>query len=319
MNSIGDLFRVSTWGESHGPALGAVIDGCPPGILLNETLLQADLDRRKPGPWKTGSSARTEPDQVEILSGVFEGKTLGTPISLMVRNQDARSEDYEKLKDLHRKGHADFTYEAKFGHRDWRGGGRASGRETVARVLGGTVAKQILKGVDISAYIQQVGRIIAPLLNKNITQDMQAAIEKAQAEGNSLGGIIEIHVTGLPAGLGSPVFGKLEAELGKALLSVGTVKGFEIGNGFERAALSGIEAAELPTDGVAGGISDGTPLILRVALKAPSSPALKIGGRHDACILPRVTVILENMVAIVLADQWLKQKAISSHVPTLPN
>ncbi|MEK7146299.1 MAG: chorismate synthase, partial [Patescibacteria group bacterium] len=165
MNSIGDLFRVSTWGESHGPALGAVIDGCPPGLFLNEALFQTDLDRRKPGLWKTGSSARTEPDQVEILSGVFEGKTLGTPISLMVRNQDARSEDYEKLKDLHRKGHADFTYEAKFGHRDWRGGGRASGRETVARVLGGTVAKQILKGVDISAYIQQVGRIIAPLLN----------------------------------------------------------------------------------------------------------------------------------------------------------
>ncbi|MBI4127074.1 chorismate synthase [Candidatus Peregrinibacteria bacterium] len=289
MNTLGHLFRVTTWGESHGKALGLVVDGCPPNLPLSEEYVQKELDKRKPSA--KGSTARREPDQVEILSGVFEGKTLGTPICMLVRNIDQKPEDYAALKNTFRKGHADLTYQTKFGIRDHRGGGRASGRETVARVMAGAVARLILPKIKIESHFDQ--KIIKKA-------------EKAAEENDSIGGIVEIIVKNSPAGLGSPVFGKLQAELAKALLSVGAVKGFEFGEGFAAAALKGSEHNEKPTGGMAGGISDGSDIILRVAIKPPSS--VKIGGRHDACLIPRINIVLESMVAIVLADQFLMQK-----------
>lgn len=288
MNTLGHLFRVTTWGESHGKALGLVIDGCPSNLSLNEAIVQKELNRRK--PTAPGSSPRHEEDKVEILSGVFEGKTLGTPISMLVWNKNQKPEDYDWLKNTYRKGHADFTYEAKFGIRDHRGGGRASGRETVARVMAGAVAKLLIPKIKITSSFD-------PKILKKAA--------KAALENDSIGGIVEIRVKNLPAGLGSPVFGKLEAELGKALLSVGAVKGFEFGEGFNAAKLKGSEHNKKSGGGIAGGISDGSDIVMRVAVKPPSS--VKIGGRHDACLIPRINVVLESMVAIVLADQFLMQ------------
>lgn len=311
MNSFGHLFRVTTWGESHGPALGVIIDGCPPNIEISLDDFEKDLARRRPGPWKTGSTSRIEPDEVEILSGIFEGKTLGTPISLMIRNKKAKPEDYEALKNTHRKGHADHTYEAKYGHRDYRGGGRASGRETAARVLAGTIAKKILP-LKYCAGFLRLGNVVLPQASTELTPEMIQEIESAQNEGDSVGGIMEVSVTGLPQGLGWPVFGKLEAELAKALMSIGTIKGFEFGEGFRAAAQRGSQHNQKPSGGIAGGISDGTPLTFRVALKPPSSIAQSVKGRHDACILPRLGVILESMVACVLADHFLMQKTNES-------
>ncbi|MBU0981317.1 chorismate synthase [Patescibacteria group bacterium] len=305
MNTIGTLFRVTTWGESHGKALGVLIDGCPPGLEISEEKIQKDLDRRKPG--QSGTTARHEEDKVEILSGVFEGRSLGTPISMLVRNHDAKPEDYKNVGT--RPGHADFTYEAKFGIRDPRGGGRSSGRETVARVMAGAVAREFLKYLSVKSYIRQIGTVKNENLEESPTPKMLEEIEKAQNEGDSLGGIVEIHVTGLEAGIGSPVFGKLEAQMAKALMSVGAVKGFEFGEGFNAANLRGSEHNSRPSGGSLGGISDGTELILRVAVKPPSSIAKEVSGRHDVCIVPRIPVILESMVLIVLADLLLMQRA----------
>lgn len=301
MNTIGHLFRVTTWGESHGKALGAIVDGCPPGLLLNEQCFENDLKRRK-------STKRIEDDKVEILSGVFNGITLGTPISLMVLNKNQKSEDYEKLKNIYRAGHADFSYEAKYGIRDYRGGGRSSGRETIARVLGGVVAKLIIPKIEFETYIKSIGTIENNRLNKNLSQKMLKFIKTLEQENDSCGGIIEMHIKNVPAGLGSPVFGKLEAELAKALMSIGAVKGFEFGLGFNATKLIGSENNLQMSGGISGGISDGSTIVLKIAVKPPSS--VKIGGRHDTCLIPRINVVLESMAAIILADQTLIQKTI---------
>lgn len=289
MNTIGHLFRVTTWGESHGKAIGVIIDGCPPGIIIDENKIQEDLDRRKPGAG-IGVSKRNEADKLEILSGVFEGKTLGTPISMLVWNTDQKPEDYEKFRTMHREGHADLTYEIKYGIRDHRGGGRASGRETVARVMAGSIAKLILPKVKIESFINSVGASKSKIPSKELTGEMVEAIKAAEKTQETLGGSIEIHIKNLPGGLGSPVFGKLQAELAKAILSVGAVRSFEY------------------EDGINGGISNGKEIKIKISIKAPSSK--KIGGRHDVCLIPRICVVLESMIAIILADQYLMQRAI---------
>lgn len=311
MNTIGTLLRVTSWGESHGSALGVVIDGCPPLLSLTNDVVQNELNKRRPDP-EFGGTKRDEYDEVEILSGVFEGKTLGTPIAMLVRNKDVKSEDYENFKNIHRPGHADATYEAKYGIRDWRGGGRASGRETVARVMAGAVARQIIPDIKIESGILQIGTASAGHKVSKPTNEMLKEIDQAISDGDSLGGIIEIKVKNMVAGLGSPVFGKLEAELGKAVLSVGAVKGVEFGAGFRASEMLGSEHNKAETGGILGGISDGTDLVLRVAIKPPSSTAKTVKGRHDVCIVPRLPVVLESMVAIVLADQYLIQKAIKN-------
>lgn len=341
-NTFGILFQVTTWGESHGPALGAVIDGCPAGLELSEKDIQRDLDRRRPGQSEI-TCPRKETDKVEILSGLFKGKTTGMPLALLIRNKDARPEDYQNLKDLFRPGHADFTYQLKYGIRDYRGGGRASGRETVARVAAGAIAKKILaRGkTRIIAYTKQVHKIPAEEIDfKNLDRisreieknplrcpDQEAAEKMlkfvlAQKEkGDSVGGVIEILVRNPPSALGEPVFDKLEADLAKALMSIGAVKGIELGPGFKVAELLGSENNRLKT-GTLGGISTGEDLIIRIAVKPPSSigkpqkmrtkqgkeVTLEIKGRHDVCLLPRIIPVAESMVALVLADHYLRQK-----------
>jgi len=347
-NTIGTLFRVTTWGESHGTAIGTVVDGCPPHIDLAEADIQKELDRRRPGGGK-GQSPRREADRVEILSGIFEGKTTGTPVSLIIRNKDAASGDYDKLRDLFRPGHADITYQRKYGIRDHRGGGRASGRETAARVAAGAVARKILnrEGIDILACTRELGGISAhgtppddiecfPLLcpDREAARRMETRIEEARAAGDSLGGIVEILVRGCPAGLGEPVFDKIDADLAKALMGIGTVKGIEIGAGFEAARMSGslcndpITPEGFSTNnagGILGGITSGDEIVIRVACKPIASietnqqtidvqgnPAtIKVKGRHDVCVIPRIIPVCEAMVAITLADHLLRQKGIS--------
>ena len=277
-NSFGTLFRITTFGESHGPALGVIIDGCPAGLKVTSEDIQKDLDRRKP-------SHRQEVDQVEILSGIFEDKTLGTPIALIIKNKDAKSEDYEHLKDVHRPGHADETYDKKYGHRDHRGGGRASARETAARVAAGAVAKLLIPDVKIEA------KTLNPV---------------APEKNDSVGGVIQITANGVPAGLGEPVFNKLSADLAKALMSIPAAKGFEFGEGFAAAELKGSEMKH--TGGIAGGISNGEEIILRLALKPPSSIPNRTGGRHDQSIAHRAIPIAEAMTALVLADHFLLNK-----------
>lgn len=328
MNTIGTLFRVTTFGESHGTALGCVIDGCPPKIPLTEQDIQRELDKRKPGQSKFTTN-RKEPDKVNILSGVFQGKTLGTPIAMIVENQDARSGDYENLKNIFRTGHADSTWEAKYGFRDFRGGGRASGRETVARVMAGAVAKKILKRekIKIHAYALEIAGIRAGKTDFGFIENnalrtcdpgkvklMERAIEKAKSEGDSVGGIVEIIAKNVRAGLGEPVFGKLSADLAAALCSIPSVKGIEFGSGFEAARKKGSEQndpAKNNEGGILGGISSGKDIIMRIAVKPPSS-ILKFGikGRHDPCIVPRIIPVAESMAAIVLADHLLRQRAI---------
>ncbi len=320
-NSFGTLFKITTWGESHGSAIGVVIDGCPAGLILDTNDIQKELDRRKPGQNKL-TTARKEADKAEILSGVFKNKTTGTPISLLIRNADTRSKDYEKLKDLYRPGHADFTYEAKYGFRDHRGGGRASGRETAARVAAGAIAKKIIHSVKFKT------RLISPDLK---------TIEKVKKEGDSVGGLIECIIKNIPAGLGSPVFGKLDACLAQAMLSIPGVKGFEIGSGFKSADMKGSEhndellakKGKVVTKtnhagGVLGGISNGMDIVFRVAFKPASSIAqkqqtvdrkgrkkmLEIKGRHDPCIALRALPVVESMAALVLADEFLIQKTV---------
>ena len=347
-NSIGVIFKVTTWGESHGPAVGAVVEGCPPLIPLNEQDIQKDLKRRKPGGISTASS-RKEEDQVEILSGIFEGRTTGTPISLLIRNKDADSSAYEALKDVFRPGHGDISYFKKYGIRDHRGGGRASGRETAARVAAGAIAKKVLakEGIKILAYTLELGGIKAEHIsleaisqNNLFCPDLQAALKmeeklhEAAASGDSLGGIVEIVVKGCPPGLGEPVFDKMDADLAKALMGIGSIKGVEIGTGFEAARMTGSKCNDpiTPTGflsnhagGILAGITNGDDLVIRAACKPVPSirkeqqtidllgnpVTISIKGRHDTAVIPRIIPVCEAMVAIVLADHLLRQKAIS--------
>lgn len=353
-NSFGRLFTISSFGESHGPAIGVVIDGCPPNIPFDFDLLRQDLMRRKPGQSQL-STSRTEEEEFEVLSGLFDGHTTGAPIAIIIRNRDQRPQDYEALKELYRPSHADYTYQQKYGIRDYRGGGRQSARETAARVMAGAVAKMILKreGLTVSAFVSQVQDICIEKrleeLDLSLTETnalrcpdaatalrMQQCIESVQAEGDSVGGVISCVCKGIPAGLGQPVFDKLHAELGKAILSINACKGFEIGSGFSGTLLKGSQhndAFEIKDNvvhtqtnnsgGIQGGISNGMDIYFRAAFKPVSTiktrqqtlntnnePILfEASGRHDPCVLPRAVPIVEAMAALVLVDFWLIQRA----------
>ncbi|GMV15813.1 MAG: chorismate synthase [Myxococcales bacterium] len=356
-NSFGECFRVTTAGESHGPANVVIVDGCPPGLPLDEEDLRVELVRRRPGQSRIVSQ-RLESDEPEILSGVFEGKTTGTPIAVLVRNQDQKSQDYEAIRDKYRPGHADFSYDAKYGRRDHRGGGRASARETVARVAAGAIAKKLVAhafGGRVLGYVVRVGDVVAEIADPAaVTPEeveatavrcpdpaaaarMIALIEAVRKDQDSIGGVAELVATGVPAGLGEPVFDKLKADLAKALFSIPAVVGVEYGSGFAAAALRGSqhndafisEGGRIVTSGnhhggMLGGISTGMPILLRAALKPTSSlpreqptvtrtgeaTTISTGGRHDPCLLPRFVPVAEAMVAIVLADHWLRQRAV---------
>ncbi|MES0445113.1 MAG: chorismate synthase [Desulfobacterales bacterium] len=346
-NTFGTLLRITTWGESHGKGVGVVIDGCPPRIPLDESIIQSMLNRRRPGK-SSASTTRREPDQAVIMSGVFDGLTTGTPIMIMVYNKDADSKAYEPYADLFRPGHGDITYMAKYGLRDWRGGGRASARETVARVAAGAVAKAILhrENIEIFAYTIELGGVSAKerdleVMDKNMfyCPDMKAAkkmeerVLQIKKEGDSIGGIVEILARGVPPGLGDPVFDKLDADLAKALMSIGAVKGVEIGSGFKAAAKLGSENNDPITPqgfssnnagGILAGISNGDDIVIRVAVKpipsilieqktidrSGNSATISTKGRHDVSAIPRINVVCEAMVSLVLADNQLRQQAI---------
>lgn len=346
-NTFGTLLRITTWGESHGKGVGVVIDGCPPMIPLDESIIQSMLNRRRPGK-SSASTTRREPDQAVIMSGVFDGLTTGTPIMIMVYNKDADSKAYEPYADLFRPGHGDITYMAKYGLRDWRGGGRASARETVARVAAGAVAKAILhrENIEIFAYTIELGGVSAKerdleVMDKNMfyCPDMKAAkkieerVLQIKKEGDSIGGIVEILARGVPPGLGDPVFDKLDADLAKALMSIGAVKGVEIGSGFKAAAKLGSENNDPITPqgfssnnagGILAGISNGDDIVIRVAVKpipsilieqktidrSGNSATISTKGRHDVSAIPRINVVCEAMVSLVLADNQLRQQAI---------
>ncbi len=348
-NTFGKVFRVTTWGESHGPALGAVIDGCPPGLELDAADIQKDLDKRRPGKGG-GESPRKELDQVEILSGIFEGLTTGTPISLIIYNKDAQSKAYDHLQNIFRPGHGDITYLKKYGIRDHRGGGRASARETVARVAAGAVARRVLAENDVSvtAYTVAMGDIATTKRNmKDISKNrlycpdaeaadrMEKLIDEVRKKGDSLGGVVEIKATGCPVGLGEPVFDKLDGALAGALMSIGAVKGVEIGAGFRAAELLGSENNDAITPkgfrtnnagGILAGISNGDAIIARVAVKPIPSISqeqdtlnldnepvkIRIGGRHDISAIPRIVPVCEAMVCLTLADHLLRQKAVEN-------
>jgi len=345
-NSIGSVFKVTTWGESHGPALGVVVDGCPPRIEFSESDIQRELDRRKPG--SPGATARREPDRVEILSGIFEGKTTGLPISLLIRNADVDPSAYEPMRTILRPGHGDYAYFKKYGIRDHRGGGRASARETAARVAAGAIARRIigLAGIEVQAYTKELAGIRAERdsleeVNRNLlrcpdpaaAERMEEAIEQARKQGDTVGGIVEIIAQGCPAGLGEPVFDKMDADLAKGLMSIGSVKGVEIGAGFEASRMRGSECNDpIRPDGflsnhaggVLAGITTGQKIVIRVACKPVPSifmeqetvdvtgmPAkIAIRGRHDVCVIPRILPVCEAMVCIVLADHLLRQKTL---------
>lgn len=346
-NSFGHLFRITTFGESHGEALGVVIDGCPAGLTLDLEQIRAELDRRRPGQ-STLVSPRREGDEFKILSGLFEGKTTGMPIAAVIYNEDVKSKDYSAIKDLFRPGHADFTYFAKYGHRDYRGGGRSSARETVGRVIGGAVAKQLLQtaGIQIRGAVIQVGKVRAERYDwsqveaneiRSVDPDRVAAmreeIESARKDRDSVGGVVEVQVLGAPPGLGEPVFGKLDAAVAYALMSIPAVKGIEIGAGFAAAELRGSQMNdEFFTDGfhkndhggILGGISSGAPIIARIVVKATSSipkeqqtidtsfnpQPISTKGRHDPCVALRAVPIAEAMIALVIADFWLQDLAV---------
>lgn len=339
MNTFGQLFRLTTFGESHGPAMGAVVDGCPAGVVLATNDVQAALDRRRPGQ-SALVTARQEPDAVELLSGVYEGKTLGTPIAAVVRNQNARPQDYEKLATVDRPGHADAVWRARFGHRDPRGGGRTSGRETLSRVIGGAVAEALLKRdvpkLRTVAWVSQVGTHRAPAFTSApsraavdahptrcpdmaTAEVMAQAILRAKETYDSLGGTISVRVENLPIGWGEPVFGKLKAQLADALAGIGAVTGVVWGSDDVIADIAKPgrvfhEPGEFgPSEnygGIQGGLSNGEPVSLTVFFKPPSTlDAHAKGGRHDPCILPRAVPVVEAMVSLVLADQWLLHQA----------
>ena len=355
-NSFGQLFRITTFGESHGGAVGVVVDGCPPGIEITEEEIQAALDRRRPGQSKI-TTPRKEADKIHILSGYFEGKTTGTPILLVAYNEDTKPEDYLALKDLYRPSHADYTYEAKYGARDWRGSGRASARETLARVAAGAIAQKYLKeklGIEIISYVDQVGDIKADVdfntvkaeeIESNIircpdqktAEKMIELIDSVRKDGDSIGGIIQGVIKNVPAGLGEPVFEKLNSDLGKAMLSINAVKGFDIGLGFRSVGMRGSEHNDpFYTDekgkirtktnnagGTIGGISSGETIHFRVAFKPVSTiekeqdtvkrggeaTKLEAAGRHDPCVLPRAVPIVDAMSALVIMDHYLRNRA----------
>jgi chorismate synthase len=355
-NTFGQLFRITTFGESHGGGVGVVVDGCPPGIAITEAEIQKDLDRRKPGQSRI-TTPRKEQDKIHILSGVVDGKTTGTPIMMVAYNDDVRSEDYLELKDLYRPGHADFTFTQKYGLRDWRGSGRASARETLARVAAGAIAKKYLKqelGVEFLSYVEQVGDIRANVDFEKVTmKDIEAnivrcpdpaaaeqmikLIEEVKADDDSVGGVVQGVIRGLPVGLGEPVFDKLPADLAKAMMSINATKGFEIGSGFGGVSMRGSQHNdEFYTDakgdvrtktnyagGTLGGISSGETVYFRVAIKPVSTIAkqqntvstdkkavkLEAKGRHDPCVLPRAIPIVDAMAALVIMDHYLRHKA----------
>ncbi len=346
-NSIGKLFTVTTFGESHGPALGCVVDGCPPGMALSEADLQRDLDRRKPGTSRH-TTQRREADEVQILSGVFEGKTTGTPIGLLIQNTDQRSKDYSNIMDRFRPGHADYTYQQKYGLRDYRGGGRSSARETAMRVAAGAIAKKYLSqryGIGIKGYLSQLGPIKAEVLDWSQIEknpffcpdpskvaEMEVYMDALRKEGNSIGARINVVATGMVAGLGEPVFDRLEADIAHAMMSINAVKGVEIGSGFDCVEQKGTEHRDEITPsgflsnhagGVLGGISSGQDILVSMALKPTSSlrlPGRSVDlqgesvevvtqGRHDPCVGIRATPIAEAMLAIVLMDHVLRHRA----------
>lgn len=330
-NSFGQMFRITTFGESHGEALGVVIDGMPGGIAVNLDDLKAELKRRAPGQHAVHTS-RKEEDLPEILSGVFEGKTLGTPITVIVRNTNQRSQDYDQLKDNYRPGHADKTTMMKYGIRDHRGGGRASGRETLARVIGGYFAGLILKETSFYAYIEQVaqfklastpkdhsvsrGEINIP--DEQMTKDVIAFLTDCKSNGESAGGVVTLSILNAPVALGEPVFDKLKADFAKAMLSIPACIGMSVGNAFELVGLPGsvISSDSKNFAGMEGGISNGEEIVLKLAFKAPSTIGDKAkSGRHDPCILPRVIPVVEAMAKIVMADHFLRQSAYSLFVP----
>ena len=294
VNSFGRMFRLTTWGESHGPAIGCVVDGCPPGLQLDEQWIQQWLQKRRPGT-SPQVSARSEPDEVRILSGVYKGQTTGTPIAMMIENVDARPTDYEGLE--LRLGHADAAYDAKYGIRDPRGGGRASARETAMRVAGGAIARLVIPEVTIEARVAEIG-------GERDSSKWDAMIAAAKAEDDSLGGIVECVASGVPAGWGAPVYAKLDAELAAACMGINAAKAVEIGEGFAAGRAKGSESLErMKASGIDGGISTGKPIVMRVAFKPTSS--IKIGGRHDPCVALRAPHVVEAMVALVLADHKL--------------
>src|ERR687893_212595 len=349
-NSFGTLFRFTTWGESHGPAIGVVVDGVPSRIPLAAGEIQHWLDRRRPGQSKF-TTQRREPDRVEILSGVFEGVTTGAPVSLLIRNEDQRSKDYGEIKDVYRPGHADYTYDVKYGLRDYRGGGRSSARETAARVAAGAIARKIVPGMRVRAALIQMGPHIIDRShwdwdevrrNDFFCPDAKAAafyaeyLDGLRKQGSSIGAIIEVVAEGVPPGLGAPVYGKLDADLASALMSINAVKGVEIGDGFATAALRGEENADemrpgnagAPTflsnhaGGILGGISTGQPVVCRFAVKptssilTPRATVTRYGeatdivtkGRHDPCVGIRAVPVAEAMVACVIADHYLRHR-----------
>ena len=350
-NTFGRTFRFSTWGESHGPAIGAVVDGCPPGLAISEGDIQPFLDKRRPGTSKF-TTQRQEPDQVRILSGVFEGKTTGTPISLMIENVDQRSKDYSEVAKAYRPGHADYAYDAKYGFRDYRGGGRSSARETASRVAAGAVARLVIPDVDIFAYVSEIGgdgidyaRFDASLIDENpfFCPDPEAAkrweslVDSARKDGSSLGAVVECIATGAPAGWGAPLYAKLDSELAAAMMSINAVKGVEIGDGFAAARLRGEQNADPMrpgndgkpvflanhAGGIAGGISTGQPIKVRIAFKPTSSILIPVDtvtregeaadiitkGRHDPCVGIRGVPVVEAMMALVLADQMMLHRS----------
>ena len=355
-NTFGQLFRITTFGESHGGAVGVVVDGCPPGLEISKEEIQKELDRRKPGQ-SSITSPRQEQDEIHILSGLMDGKTTGTPILLLAYNKDAKSEDYLNLKDLYRPGHADYTFQKKYGIRDWKGSGRASARETLGRVAAGAIAKKYLKeklGIEILSFVEQVGDIKTDVDFNQVTMDevesnivrcpdqltaekMIRLIEQVRDEGDSIGGVVRGVIKHVPVGLGEPVFDKLPADLGKAMMSINAVKGFEIGSGFEGVKLKGsqhndefyvdnngnVRTKTNNAGGTLGGISNGETIYFRVAIKPVSTirkqqhtvnkndeeVTLEATGRHDPCVLPRAIPIVDAMSALVIMDHYLRQKA----------
>jgi chorismate synthase len=352
-NSYGTLFKISTFGESHGPAIGVILDGCPAGLEIDEAFIQSELDRRKPGQSRI-TTQRKEEDTFKILSGVFEGRSTGTPITIVIENQDQRSKDYSHIAEAFRPSHADYTYEAKYGHRDYRGGGRSSARETAARVAAGAIAKLLLKkyGIDVNAFVSRVGDIQAPHyteLDLSKTEDnivrcpdaptaekMIALIDQVRMDRDTIGGIVTGVIKNTPVGLGEPVFDKLHAELGKAMLSINAVKGFEYGSGFNGISLRGsqhndeffndggrIRTKTNLSGGIQGGIANGEDIYFKVAFKPVATimqdqPSVdKQGneitvsgkGRHDPCVVPRAVPIVEAMAALVIADFLLRGRA----------
>ena len=349
-SSFGKLFKITTWGESHGRGLGVVIEGCPAGLPIKESEIQLELNRRRTGQSKV-TTTRKEGDQIQIMSGVFKGKTTGTPISLLVENEDADSSKYELIKDLYRPGHADYTYDMKYGFRDYRGGGRSSARETVGRVAAGAIAKKLLarERIKIIGFTRQVGKHIAKNIDyreiennivrcpdNKIAEKMVNSIMRARKKGDSLGGVVEVIAQGVPAGLGEPVFDRLDADLAKAVMSMPAVKGVEIGVGFQSAIMTGSECNDVfvmknkkvmtatnNAGGILGGISNGMDIVIRLVVKPTSSinkaqdtvtqqgkkAKIRVEGRHDPCVAPRAVPIAEAMVAITLIDHLYRAKS----------